>query len=262
MAQWLLLELAKAFGIAANIDFPCPRVLSGRCSPPGAGGCARQSPYNKGAMSWQLMTILPALLDRPAFAPLAAYLGGQRWGGAGTGAPLAALPEGGGSVRPVPGLPAGLDRPLGTGEGLGPELAGVSGQDWQPELWRELVARTLALSPSGYHRANLYEEFIHELARSAELPGKAALTGVRVRHLGPAAALRGGPAGPRQPRRGGGAPVRHQPLSLLLGICWTERPWRGWKTGSSPARIRDPAGPRQPTARLHGQAGGATTCIS
>lgn len=37
----------------------------------------RQSPYNKGAMSWQLMTILPALLDRPAFAPLAAYLGGE-----------------------------------------------------------------------------------------------------------------------------------------------------------------------------------------
>ncbi|MGL4717433.1 MAG: exodeoxyribonuclease V subunit gamma, partial [Aeromonas sp.] len=40
-----------------------------------------------------------------------------------------------------------------------------------PELWRELVARTLALSPSGYHRANLYEEFIHELARTADLPG-------------------------------------------------------------------------------------------
>lgn len=48
----------------------------------------------------------------------------------------------------------------------------MSGQDWQPELWRELVARTLALSPSGYHRANLYEEFIHELQRTATLPGK------------------------------------------------------------------------------------------
>ncbi|WP_323925134.1 exodeoxyribonuclease V subunit gamma [Aeromonas caviae] len=172
MAQWLKLELAKAFGIAANIDFPLPASFIWEMFTRVLADVPRQSPYNKGAMSWQLMTILPALLDRPAFAPLAAYLGGSE-GEAPEQVRLWQL------CQKVADLfdqylvyrPDWIAR-WEQGEGLGLELAGVSGQDWQPELWRELVARTLDLSPSGYHRANLYEEFIHELARSAELPGK------------------------------------------------------------------------------------------
>lgn len=31
MAQWLQMSLSQKFGIAANIDFRCPRALSGRC---------------------------------------------------------------------------------------------------------------------------------------------------------------------------------------------------------------------------------------
>ena len=161
MAQWLKLELAKAFGIAANIDFPLPASFIWEMFTRVLADVPCQSPYNKGAMSWHLMTILPTLLGRPAFAPLAAYLGG------GDGA----APE---QVRlwqlchKVADLfdqylvyrPDWIAR-WEEGEGLSQELAGVSGQDWQPELWRELVARTLALSPSGYHRANLYEAFIH-----------------------------------------------------------------------------------------------------
>lgn len=175
MAQWLKLELAKAFGIAANIDFPLPASFIWEMFTRVLADVPRQSPYNKGSMSWQLMTILPALLDRPAFAPLAAYLGGDD-------AESLQDPE---QVRlwqlcqKVADLfdqylvyrPDWIAR-WEQGEGLSQELAGVSGQDWQPELWRELVARTLALAPSGYHRANLYEEFIHELERTAELPGK------------------------------------------------------------------------------------------
>lgn len=174
MAQWLKLELARAFGIAANIDFPLPASFIWEMFTRVLADVPRQSPYNKGSMSWQLMTILPALLDRPAFAPLAAYLGDE-------GEPDAP-PE---QVRlwqlcqKVADLfdqylvyrPDWIAR-WEEGEGLSQELAGVSGQDWQPELWRELVARTLALSPSGYHRANLYEEFIHELQRTAALPGQ------------------------------------------------------------------------------------------
>lgn len=174
MAQWLKLELAKAFGIAANIDFPLPASFIWEMFTRVLADVPCQSPYNKGAMSWQLMTILPALLDRPAFAPLAAYLGGDD-------AESLQDPE---QVRlwqlcqKVADLfdqylvyrPDWIAR-WEQGEGLSQELAGVSGQDWQPELWRELVARTLALAPSGYHRANLYEEFIHELERTPELPG-------------------------------------------------------------------------------------------
>ncbi len=77
MAQWLKLELAKAFGIAANIDFPLPASFIWEMFTRVLADVPRQSPYNKGAMSWHLMTILPTLLGRPAFAPLAAYLGGS-----------------------------------------------------------------------------------------------------------------------------------------------------------------------------------------
>ncbi|MCO4204948.1 exodeoxyribonuclease V subunit gamma [Aeromonas taiwanensis] len=183
MAQWLKLELARAFGIAANIDFPLPASFIWEMFTRVLADVPRQSPYNKGSMSWQLMTILPALLDRPAFAPLAAYLGSGD--DADPAQDPAKAPE---QVRlwqlcqKVADLfdqylvyrPDWIAR-WEQGEGLvgtgSQELAGVSGQDWQPELWRELVARTLALAPSGYHRANLYEEFIHELERTAELPG-------------------------------------------------------------------------------------------
>jgi exodeoxyribonuclease V gamma subunit len=175
MAQWLKLELAKAFGIAANIDFPLPASFIWEMFTQVLADVPRQSPYNKGAMSWQLMTILPALLERPAFAPLAAYLGSDE-------TKPEAEPEQVRLWQLCQQIADLFDQYLvyrpdwiarwEQGEGLSQELAGVSGQEWQPELWRELVARTLALSPSGYHRANLYEEFIHELERTADLPGK------------------------------------------------------------------------------------------
>lgn len=175
MAQWLKLELAKAFGIAANIDFPLPASFIWEMFTRVLADVPRQSPYNKGAMSWQLMSILPALLDRPAFAPLAAYLGG------GDDEDPAEDPEQVRLWQLCQKIADLFDQYLvyrpdwiarwEEGQGLSQELAGVSGQEWQPELWRELVARTLAIAPSGYHRANLYEEFIHELQRTAELPG-------------------------------------------------------------------------------------------
>lgn len=182
MAQWLKLELAKAFGIAANIDFPLPASFIWEMFTQVLADVPRQSPYNKGSMSWQLMSILPALLDRPAFAPLAAYLGNTSEESEAQGS---SQPEQVRLWQLCQKIADLFDQYLvyrpdwiarwEQGEGLvgtgSQELAEVSGQDWQPELWRELVARTLALSPSGYHRANLYEEFIHELARTHDLPG-------------------------------------------------------------------------------------------
>lgn len=179
MAQWLKLELAKAFGIAANIDFPLPASFIWEMFTQVLADVPQQSPYNKRSMSWQLMTILPAVLTRPAFAPLAAYL----TGGDNPSHQATPLPEPE-QVRlwqlsqKIADLfdqylvyrPDWIAR-WEAGEGLGLELAEVSGQEWQPELWRELVARTLTLSASGYHRANLFEDFIHELDRTAVLPG-------------------------------------------------------------------------------------------
>ena len=74
MAQWLKLELAQAFGIAANVAFPLPASFIWEMFTRVLPDMPSVSPFNKGAMSWQLMVLLPGLLSRPAFAPLASYL--------------------------------------------------------------------------------------------------------------------------------------------------------------------------------------------
>ena len=158
-------------------------------------------------MSWHLMTILPTLLGRPAFAPLAAYLGGSD----------GAAPE---QVRlwqlcqKVADLfdqylvhrPDWIAR-WEEGEGLSQELAGVSGQDWQPSSGASWWPAPWPLSPSGYHRANPYEAFIHELERTRELPGRLpqrvfvfGISALPPRYVEALLA-------PRQPPRGGGTPV-------------------------------------------------------
>lgn len=171
MAQWLKLELASAFGIAANIDFPLPASFIWQMFIEVLGDVPARSPYNKQSMSWQLMMTLPTLLERPDFAPLRSYL-----------SPQEASPE---QVRlwqlcqKVADLfdqylvyrPDWIER-WERGEGLPAELGEVAGQDWQPVLWRELVARTLQLADSGYHRANLFEAFIQALRSGAPLPGR------------------------------------------------------------------------------------------
>ena len=169
MAQWLKLELAHAFGIVANVDFPLPATFIWEMFTRVLPDVPRQSPFNKAAMSWQLMVILPELLDRPHFATLAAYL-----------SPQGEAPEQVRLWQLCEQIADLFDQYLvyrsdwiarwEQGEGLGAELGGVEGQHWQPELWRELVARTLELAPTGYHRANLYEEFIDALA-SAKVSG-------------------------------------------------------------------------------------------
>ena len=62
MAQWLKLELAQAFGIVANVEFPLPASFIWEMFTRVLPEVPRQSPYNKAAMSWQLMAMLPGLL--------------------------------------------------------------------------------------------------------------------------------------------------------------------------------------------------------
>lgn len=137
----------------------------------------------------------------------------------------------------------------------------MSGQDWQPELWRELVARTGALS-SGYHRANLYEEFIHELQRTAALPGKLpqrvfvfGISALPPRYVEALLAL-------------GSRPEVEvhlfvtNPCRYYWGDLLDRKTWRGWRTSSNPAPISRPC--RAPPTRClpPWASWGATTCIS
>ena len=169
MAQWLKLELAQAFGIVANVQFPLPASFIWEMFTRVLPDMPSVSPFNKGAMSWQLMVLLPGLLSRPAFAPLASYL-----------SPNGEAPEQVRLWQLCEQIADLFDQYLvyrpdwiaswEAGGGLAAELDGVEGQAWQPELWRELHDRILARAPSGYHRANLYADFIAALSSGAQLP--------------------------------------------------------------------------------------------
>ena len=170
MAQWLKLELAKAFGIAANIDFPLPASFIWEMFT-GCWRTYRARALQQGAMSWHLMTILPTLLGSPAFAPLAAYLGAVTGGirsrcGSGSSARRWRICSTSIWSTGRTGSPAGKRGRIEPGAGRGERsgLAAEPGASWWPA--------PLALSPSGYHCANLYEAFIHELERTADLPGR------------------------------------------------------------------------------------------
>ncbi|MCV5960871.1 exodeoxyribonuclease V subunit gamma, partial [Escherichia coli] len=74
MSQWLKMELAKEFGVAANIDFPLPATFIWEMFTQVLPDVPKRSAFNKEAMTWKLMHLLPGLLNQEVFSPLAQYL--------------------------------------------------------------------------------------------------------------------------------------------------------------------------------------------
>ncbi|NIG88727.1 MAG: exonuclease V subunit gamma, partial [Serratia symbiotica] len=74
MAQWLQIQLAEQFGIAANIAFPPPETFIWQMFTQVLPDIPKESAFSKDAITWKLMWLLPALLTLPAFAPLKRYL--------------------------------------------------------------------------------------------------------------------------------------------------------------------------------------------
>lgn len=193
VAQWLKLALARnpggpegGMGVAAAIDVQLParflwqayRALLGNTA------IAADSPFDKSPLTWRIMGLLPSLLDRPDFAPLAAYLENDLdlrrrhqlaerladlldqyqvyradW--------LREWSEGVDQLLDVHGNP----RPL-------PE-----GQSWQPQLWRALVAAIAADSGGGApSRAEVHARFLAAAqalaARPAGLPRRVIVFGI------------------------------------------------------------------------------------
>ncbi|MCX8956873.1 exodeoxyribonuclease V subunit gamma [Erwinia psidii] len=175
MAQWLQIALAEQFGVAANITFPLPasfiwdmfvRVL------PDIPG---ESAFNKPAMSWKLMAILPQMLGQDEFAMLRHYLADDK------------------DQRKLFQLASRVAdlfdqylvyRPewLNSWEN-GQTLAELGeAQQWQAPLWAALVAYTHQLGQPEWHRANLYSRFIAALENSqrrpANLPDRVFICGI------------------------------------------------------------------------------------
>ncbi|WP_117235227.1 exodeoxyribonuclease V subunit gamma [Vibrio maerlii] len=161
MSQWLKMELAKEFGVAANIDFPLPATFIWEMFTQVLPDVPKRSAFNKEAMTWRLMSLLPSQLSHPDFSPLQRYLDSDD-----DGSKLYQLAE---KIADIfdgylvyrPEWIAAWEN----GEAVAELQNEESSQEhpWQPILWHALYEQTLTQGQSKYHRGNLYHDFISSL---------------------------------------------------------------------------------------------------
>ncbi|WP_062269182.1 exodeoxyribonuclease V subunit gamma [Endozoicomonas arenosclerae] len=158
MAQWLRQELAESMGIAASLNFPLPASFLWEMFVTVLPEVPRRSAFNKEAMTWKLMTLLPEMLDQEAFQPLRHYLA-----------------EDNDDVRcyQLAGKVADIFdqylvyRPEWIADWEQGKDDTARDQLWQPMLWRALVARTADAEQSHWHRANMHQSFLQALQHGA-----------------------------------------------------------------------------------------------
>lgn len=175
MAQWLQIELADHFHIAANIDFPLPGVFLWNLCRQLLPDIPEESVFSKDAMSWKLMHLLPRLLNEPAFAPLAHYLAEDE-----EQRKLHQL------ARRIADLfdQYLIYRPDWIAQWQANQQVDEIGDDqqWQAPLWRALVEYTRQLGQPEWHRASLFQQFIQCLesapSRPAGLPERVFICGI------------------------------------------------------------------------------------
>ncbi len=170
MERWLSLEIARRRGICANVRFPFPKAFTEEAFAALLGGVPATEAFSPAVLTWKIMGLLPALLHRPAFAPLRHYLEGE-------GGEAGGVLEGG---RPAA---RGLKR-LQLAERTAwlfdqylifrPDMVaawerGETARDderWQGELWRALVA-----GETVSHPAARKEAFLREIKLAGEVKG-------------------------------------------------------------------------------------------
>ncbi|MEC5318445.1 exodeoxyribonuclease V subunit gamma [Brenneria populi subsp. brevivirga] len=163
MAQWLQIELAEHFGIAANIHFPLPGVFLWEMCRRVLPDIPRESAFSKDAMTWKLMHLLPEQLQQPDFSLLRRYLqddGDRR------------------KLHQLAGRIADLFdqyliyRPKWIEQWRQGRLVDGLGDDqqWQAAAWRALIDYTRELGQPEWHHANLYQRFINKLEQATACP--------------------------------------------------------------------------------------------
>jgi exodeoxyribonuclease V gamma subunit len=175
MAQWLKLELADKLQIAANIDFPLPASFLWSSFTSVLKDVPARSAFNKEALTWGLMELLPQQLNKPEFAPLQRYLEED---------------QGRFKLYQLCGKVADIFdqylvyRPewIAAWE-AGDDMSDISGsQPWQPILWRLLQQHILGLGLSHWHRGNMFSGYVEALNRgdydSAALPARLFVFGI------------------------------------------------------------------------------------
>ena len=154
MAHWLKLQLADGLGVAAQVDFPLPSAYVWKVFNTLKPELPERSHFEKQAMAWKLMRLLPGLKDEPACEGIARYLNDD--------------PHGLRCYELAHKIADVFDQYLvyrpdwlltweqGSDE-VGDDVADtdVSVHPWQPLVWRALVEDSKALGNSLDHRARL-----------------------------------------------------------------------------------------------------------
>lgn len=158
MSQWLKMALAQELGVAANIDFPLPATFIWEMFTHVLPDVPKRSAFNKEAMTWKLMELLPTQLELDAFSPLKSYLKDDA-----DQSKLYQLAE------KIADIFDGylVYRPDWIEAWEKGETVDEIGEEhpWQPILWKQLYDYTVIhQQQSHYHRANLYQRFIEALA--------------------------------------------------------------------------------------------------
>ncbi len=165
MSQWLQIALAQRFGIAANIRYPLPATFIWDMFSRVLPDIPKESAFTKDAMTWKLMTLLPQVIDEAEFVSLKYYLDED-------------LDKR--KLHQLAGRIADLFdqylvyRPQWLESWQNNQLIeGLSdNQLWQKRLWLALSEYTEQLGQPRWHRANLYQYFIQQLASNNNLKDK------------------------------------------------------------------------------------------
>lgn len=160
MQRWLSMELAARFGVWANCRYPFPNAMLRELFRAALPDLPGECPFAPETMAWRIMGLLPGLLHRPGFEPIAGYLEREQ-----------------GSLK----LYQLAERIADTFDRytlFRPELllgweAGAEG-GWQAGLWREL-----AREGGGMHRARVRQEFLQRTAAgAAPMPERISVFGI------------------------------------------------------------------------------------
>lgn len=165
MSQWLKMELAKEFGIAANIQFPLPATFIWEMFSQVLPDVPKRSAFNKEAMTWKLVTMIPTLLDLDEFSPLKQYLSRDN-------SPLRLFQLAGKIADIFDGYLVYRPDWIAAWERDEPVVEIQGEHPWQPILWRHLYHATVASGQSHYHRGNLYQAFIEAVENGDVTPSR------------------------------------------------------------------------------------------
>ncbi|GIU14305.1 exodeoxyribonuclease V subunit gamma [Shewanella sp. MBTL60-007] len=195
MSTWLRLEIARQNNIAASLEFPLPSSFIWQLCHTLLEDVPKENAFTKAAMTWKLMELLPTLIDREDFSPLAYYLNNGNPESSVNSANTANSDDVDAEAYSLtePLLEQGEQNPLKLYQLCG-QIADIfdqylvyrpdwisaweaneptlppkgdklsPAQAWQPILWRALIDfNGNTLGKSRYHRANLHQALFDAL---------------------------------------------------------------------------------------------------